>query len=130
MYMGPKTFAQYGEAMRLCLEDACAKLLIEERESHPDSPIHDCCVEDLGIYQWTQMWSDTSCGFGGIGGQAITTAPTLAICDTRTGSHVVYHAFRFAYLVKHPSEAFFSDMYRWHLLGKADKRGHYEKAKN
>lgn len=57
----------------------------------------DILGEDmLQVYSWHQTWSSTSCGFGGVAGQAITTAQTVVIMYEGNGAYV-YHHGRFAY---------------------------------
>ena len=53
---------------------------------------------DIEVRMFPQTWSSTALGFGGIGGQAITSAYTVVITS---GDHAaVYFGGRFAYLVK------------------------------
>jgi len=61
---------------------------------------------DFYVVMFPQSWGDTSCGFGGMGGQAITTAPTVVLTDENAGVIFVYINFRFAYLVTRPSDYF------------------------
>lgn len=72
---------------------------------------------DLIIYSWQQSWSDATCGFPGIGGQAITTAQTVLVMLGLSGPACVYHAGRFAYLVKHPGERFWLGVQSYNLPG-------------
>lgn len=37
------------------------------------------------LHMFPQVWGDTSLGFGGIGGQAITSAYTTIVIDNNTG---------------------------------------------
>lgn len=48
---------------------------------------------------WPQVWGDTSCGFGGMAGQAFTEAMTVVAEDTE-GRVAVFHAGRLAYILK------------------------------
>jgi hypothetical protein len=110
------------------LQDAGQRLdetLTEEQRkqgwSHP--------ADELTVYSWPQRWSSTSCGFGGIAGQAITTAQTFVVGEP-TGSVVVYHSGRFAYLVRRPNATFKEDFNDRKLVGARDygntNRGMYE----
>jgi len=51
------------------------------------------------MYSWPQTWPNTSCGFGGISGQAFVTRQTVIIKDLDTYDVFVYHGGRFAYRV-------------------------------
>lgn len=77
-------------------------------------------------YSWPQLWSDTSCGFGGLAGQAFTTAQTHVFMSAYTGSVVVFHAGRFAYYIDKPNAQFESDRANKQLLGLARYAGQYE----
>jgi hypothetical protein len=66
--------------------------------------VHEITV--VGMFP--QTWSSTALGFGGIGGQAITTAYTVVLeCNSE---YAVYFGGRHAYTVQHPSEEFFQDL--------------------
>lgn len=55
-----------------------------------------------------QTWGSTALGFGGIGGQAITSAYVIVIeCY---GQHAVYFGGRHAYTIDQPNEQFFADV--------------------
>jgi hypothetical protein len=68
---------------------------------------------------WPQTWGNTACGFGGIAGQAFTDAQTV-IASGSSDSVLVYHAGRFAYEVKQPTEKF------WELCGQRSLPGAVE----
>jgi hypothetical protein len=68
-------------------------------------------LEHLSLRSWPQTWSDTSLGFGGIAGQAISTAQTILLEDEEKGIAHVYHGGRYAYTCK------CDEGYREHLLG-------------
>ena len=55
---------------------------------------------DCEVVMFPQTWSSTALGFGGVGGQAITSAYTVVVECVRTGCQAVYFGGRFAYLVK------------------------------
>lgn len=48
-------------------------------------------------YSFPQTWGSTALGFGGIGGQAITTAQTYVVLAN--GAIYVYFGSRFAYVI-------------------------------
>jgi hypothetical protein len=55
-----------------------------------------------------QTWSSTALGFGGIGGQAFTTAYVVVVeCQ---GQFAVYFGGRHAYTIDNPNEQFFVDL--------------------
>ena len=67
-------------------------------------------IDDFELYTFEQTWGSTSLGFGGIGGQAITTANTYVFVPvTANQMCFVYFAGRFAYAVK-CSELFLDDL--------------------
>lgn len=88
------------------LEDA-----LERLSAHP---------EDVEVRKWEQTWPDTSCGFGGLAGQAFTTAPTVVVQHRETDEAVVYHANNFAYRVHTPSAKFQEAMMARQLPGRVN----------
>lgn len=71
---------------------------------------------------WQQTWPDTSCGFGGIAGQAFTNACTVVVHDPESEAKLVYHRGAFAYRVERPSDKF-ADLYaRRALPGMTDAK--------
>jgi len=79
----------------------------------------DCYVEktrkhsfyDLTVYSmFTQTWGSTALGFGGIGGQAITSAYVCVIESNLLGQFAVYFGGRLAYVIERPNTKFFEDM--------------------
>jgi hypothetical protein len=72
------------------------------------------------VQAWNQTWSNTNCGFKGIAGQAITTAPTIILTSVDGEIHV-YHGGRFAYSVFNPTETFLTDVANRRLAGARDE---------
>ena len=72
-------------------------------------------VDDFQMYVFEQSWGSTALGFGGIGGQAITSARTYVFipidCDQKC---FVYFAGKFAYSVDY-CEAFMKDVLDGHV---------------
>lgn len=66
-----------------------------------------------------QMWADTSCGFGGMAGQAITNALTIVI-EKNEHEFWVFHGGQLAYKIKNPNKFFFQDIASRQLKGKCD----------
>lgn len=74
------------------------QMAIEHFATKPGANIDETIIES-----WYQCWPNTSCGFGGVSGQAFTTAPTVVIYSKTTREldevYYVYHNGRFAYSV-------------------------------
>lgn len=66
-------------------------------------------VDDFDLYTFEQTWGSTALGFGGIGGQALTTARTYVFVPLCNQKCFVYFAGRFAYAVDY-TEAFIEDL--------------------
>lgn len=58
---------------------------------------------------FAQTWSSTALGFGGGGGQSITTAYTTVVCGP-SGDCCIYFAGRLAYCIKRPNRVFYEDL--------------------
>lgn len=55
-------------------------------------------VDDFVMYTFTQLWGSTALGFGGVGGQAMTTANTYVFVPECVNQDCfVYFGGRFAY---------------------------------
>jgi hypothetical protein len=85
----------------------------------------DCFVEksrkhsfyDLTVYNmFPQTWSSTALGFGGIGGQAITSAYVCIIESNLVGGYAVYFGGRLAYVINRPNEKFIEDIERHRMV--------------
>lgn len=61
-------------------------------------------IEVAGMF--AQTWGSTALGFGGIGGQAISSAYTIVLCNNLDGQFAVYFAGRHAYTVRRPNQKF------------------------
>lgn len=57
-----------------------------------------------------QTWGSTSLGFGGIGGQAITSAYTTVVRDIYSGWCGVFFDESLAYKIKNPNKKFNEDL--------------------
>ena len=106
-----------GNLIDACVADALQKMNLTARDE-----------QDLRIYSWPQMWANTACGFGGLSGQAITSAQTVVILGPSHDDVVcVYVGARFAYLVNNPSRLFWEDMHAHRIKGQAEGwRSRYE----
>jgi hypothetical protein len=79
---------------------------------------------DLTVHNmFPQTWSSTALGFGGIGGQAITSAYVCVIESNLVGGYAVYFGGRLAYVIDRPNEMFIEHIARQRMvdakLGKA-----------
>lgn len=95
---------------------APADCFVEKTRRHTD---YDMTVAAMFV----QTWGSTALGFGGIGGQAITSAYVTVIESQLTGEYAVYFYARLAYVIKRPNEKFWEDVHRHGMvdakLGKA-----------
>jgi hypothetical protein len=100
-------------------QDEKKKLYNEERQTGVAMAPADCYVEksrkhsfyDLTVYaMFPQSWGSTALGFGGIGGQAITSAYVCVIESNLVGGYAVYFNARLAYVINRPNEKFMADI--------------------
>ncbi len=68
--------------------------------------------EEIEVYVFPQTWGSTALGFGGIGGQAITSSNTTVLYSYYTGMAWVYFGSVLAYKIKDPTQQFFEDLYK------------------
>ena len=69
------------------------------KEIDTDNPIV-LSKDAFALYIFPQIWESTALGFGGIGGDKITTATTYVLMPMVDGEDcIVYFAGRFAYKV-------------------------------
>jgi hypothetical protein len=96
----------------------------------------DCFVEksrkhslyDLTVYNmFPQTWSSTALGFGGIGGQAITSAYVCIIESNLVGGYAVYFGGRLAYVIDRPNEKFIEDIHRQRMVDANLGKSTYER---
>jgi hypothetical protein len=97
----------------------------------------DCFVEksrkhsfyDLTVYSmFPQTWSSTALGFGGIGGQAITSAYVCIIESNLVGGYAVYFGGRLAYVIDRPNEKFIEDIQRHRMVDANLGKSTYERS--
>ncbi len=107
IFKPPITTAHY---LRKCIKDAL-KAFNEEQDKtpHPKEGFvySNVYEDDLEICMWSQGWGDTTCGFGGIGGQMITRSYIITIDHPVYGVRVYNN--RFAYWLKRPNKEFYED---------------------
>ena len=94
-----------------------AELVAKERSSgQAEGPFIEktrrATAYDCEVVMFPQTWSSTALGFGGIGGQAFTSAYTVVVSCAMAGAAAVYFGGRFAYLVgdAHQNESFRQDV--------------------
>ncbi len=75
-----------------------------------------------------QTWGSTALGFGGIGGQSMTSAYTTVIESDDLGYAAVFFGNIMAYIVQHPNDKFWEDVRKGNMCAVRDCRK-YEKAK-
>lgn len=81
-------------------------------------------LDDFEIYTFEQTWGSTALGFGGIGGQAMTSATTYVFVPVTCNQKCfVYFAGRFAYAVNYSKE-FMDDVLKCNMASVA-KSGKY-----
>lgn len=96
---------------------------------HPyDAPIKKRRPEPYDIEEvqlWQQTWGSTALGFGGLGGQATTTAHVIvAIGPNRDAA--VYFGGRFAYLIEKPNATFRDDVFKRTMADVSGAKKRYE----
>ena len=96
----------------------------------------DCFVEksrkhmmyDLTVHaMFPQTWGSTALGFGGIGGQAITSAYVCIIESNLVGQFAVYFGGRLAYVIERPNEKFMEDASLRRMVDAKDGKTRYER---
>ena len=97
--------------------------------------IFDCYIEktrkhsmyDLTVYSmFAQTWPSTALGFGGVGGQAFTSAYVCVIESNLIGQYAVYFGGQLAYVIKHPIGKFFEDVSNQKMVDSRLGRATYE----
>lgn len=80
----------------------------QERTWRGETKIVRPTEETLNVCVFPQTWSSTALGFGGIGGQAFTSAYTVVVYDDKTAA--VYFNGGFAYLADINNDYFQKDL--------------------
>ena len=79
---------------------------------------------DVEVFMFPQGWSSTALGFGGIGGQAMTSAYTVIVSNLKDWA--VYFNGRLAYVITNPTIEFMEDL-RNHNMAEVGKTGGYQR---
>lgn len=85
---------------------------------------------EVEMYMFPQTWGSTALGFGGIGGQAMTSAYTTVVTDIYYGWYGVFFNEGLAYLVTNPSDAFFEDLRKGEMASVAKSRRYNRREEN
>lgn len=101
------------------IEERFIRAVLSHLEDHKYYP-------DVEMYMFPQIWGSTALGFGGIGGQAITSAYTTVVNDIQYNWYGVFFGEKLAYLVTEPNDAFFEDL-RKGQMEPVSHRGKYSK---
>lgn len=101
-------------------------LMIDEDIVYRFKNPYRTCIDDFILHTFEQSWGDTSCGFGGMGGQKITTARTYVFVPEQIEEKCyVYIGGRFAYSCEW-SEIFEKDLKNQNVVGRV-RCGKYNK---
>lgn len=76
--------------------------------------VDDALIQDCDVIDFDQTWGSTALGFGGIGGQMMTTERTYIIVYTNRA--YVYFGGHYAYEVPYPFNKAFEDDMAKHSL--------------
>lgn len=115
--------------------DAWRATLTREEMKTAVAP-EDCYVQktrkhrmyDLTVYaMFPQTWGSTALGFGGIGGQAITSAYVCIIESNLVGQLAVYFGGQLAYVIERPNEKFMEDVARQRMVDAKNGKTTYER---
>lgn len=80
---------------------------------------------DIEVYaMFAQTWGSTTLGFGGVGGQAMTTAYTIVLRSNILGEYCVYFGGRFAYNIKRCNQKFLEHVANQQLNAVANRSGY------
>ena len=83
-------------------------------------------LDDFKLHTFEQTWGSTALGFGGVGGQAMTSATTYVFIPIVINQKCfVYFAGRFAYAVDY-SEKFMEDVLKCNMAS-VDESGKYKR---
>ncbi len=114
--MNSQSITDRGASLNTCIEDAVEAFQV----SGP---------EELAVNTWEQIFSSTTCGFKGVGGQAMTRALVVMLCPLDGNGHDgpirVYMNSKFAYQIERPNDVFIEDMLACKLMDQAHYGGQY-----
>lgn len=103
--------------------------LIQERfYNHIKPELGDLRYPQFEVNVFLQTWGSTYLGFGGIEGQAMTSAYTTVIWEETTGIYGVFFGEGLGYVIKNPNDLFVRDM-NSHNMFECYSSGVYRKEK-
>ena len=112
--------ALYDEERRTNVHMCPPECLIEKTRKHQ--------MYDLTVYaMFPQTWGSTALGFGGIGGQAITSAYVCVIESDLLGQFAVYFGGRLAYVIERPNAKFMEDITAHRMVDASKGKTAYER---
>lgn len=86
-----------------------------------------CQYDDFDVYVFPQTWGSTALGYGGFGGQAMTSASTIVLyAQSANIARVYFGGERLAYQIINPNRIFFEDLFAQRLVEKY-KAGKYKR---
>lgn len=104
---------------KLCENLQLTKEVIQFLTRIPDEDWQDdwnaYYLNRIRVYSFPQLFNSTNCGFGGIGGAAMTYGQIhVLLSDTRQRAAVFVNG-RFGYTVENCNQSFFDDMTKYHM---------------
>lgn len=101
--------------------------LIQERfYNHIKSELNNLNYPEFELTVFLQTWGSTALGFGGVGGQAMTSAYTTVIWEENTGIYGVFFGERLAYVIENPNIVFLDDLV-YHRMKECSQSGMYRR---
>lgn len=85
---------------------------------------------EFEMTMFLQTWGSTALGFGGIGGQAMTSAYTTVVRETYSDWCGVFFGDILAYTVENPNQTFYEDVCKFQMKPVNEKYAYVRKEKN
>lgn len=82
---------------------------------------------EFEMTMFLQTWGSTALGFGGIGGQAITSAYTTVVQEIYSGWFGVFFGEKLAYKIKDPNKKFYEDFCKLQMKPVCEKCAYVRK---
>lgn len=103
----------------------CARDILHIAVEMGEAFSDDIDFDEGDLYMFDQTWGSTALGFGGIGGQAMTTATTYVFVPKDLNRGYVYFGGRYAYDC--PINNRFREDLRNHRMASVQESGRYIK---
>lgn len=81
-------------------------------------------MPEFSMWMFPQTWGSTAFGFGGVGGQAMTTAYTTVVHEAVSNYAGVFFGNSLAYTIHDPNQEFWNDVSRGDMEPQS-KKGKY-----